>query len=573
MSTADDLGKISLYSDITTFLSEKTVLDSNIVSIGIYIDQNNTIGTGNAFGADEASKAILKTITAADGKNVLLHSGSNIVMGSTIRSISTGNTLGVFYLVVKDSALSDIFKDVDLGTNSDVFVLDAKGTIISNKLNKDTGTIIKEKNLSAAVGKIDSTDPVIKTMTLNGSSSLVAISKLQEDYDWCVVATIPFSYLNKETNGIFVSIIFVGFLFLILALIASFMISKSISEPLKGLIKSMKEAKNGNLSIKIRDKSTDEIGEVLGNFSDMLSNIRALVSKVNESAHNVLENSNKISTSSEQSYISSEQISLTIQEIAKGSSDQANDIALGMQYMGNLSDGISVVGSDMGKVLDFVENTKQLSENALVAVKSLNDKAIQTNSVSEKIITDINVLNNDTKEIKKIVKVIVGIAEQTNLLSLNAAIEAARAGEAGRGFAVVADEVKKLADQSKEASILINNIIGNIQQKTELTVNAANSASLIIKQQMDAVTETDNAFKTILNAMSSISGGIERMGSSVNGMVSLKDKTMGVIENVSAIAEESAATSEEVSASTEEQMAGAEDLSNLAKELTLWQKN
>jgi methyl-accepting chemotaxis protein len=222
----------------------------------------------------------------------------------------------------------------------------------------------------------------------------------------------------------------------------------------------------------------------------------------------------------------------------------------------------------MSKVLDSVENTKQLSETALIAVKSLNDKAIHTNSVSEKIVTDINILNNDTKEIKKIVKVIVGIAEQTNLLSLNAAIEAARAGEAGRGFAVVADEVKKLADQSKEASILINNIIGNIQQKTEVTVDAANNASVIIKQQMDSVIETDNAFKTILTAMSSISGGIESMSNSVNGMISLKDKTMGVIENISAIAEESAATSQEVSASTEEQMAGAEVLSNLGKELT-----
>ncbi len=34
-------------------------------------------------------------------------------------------------------------------------------------------------------------------------------------------------------------------------------------------------------------------------------------------------------------------------------------------------------------------------------------------------------MNNDTKEIRKIVRVIVGIADQTNLLSLNAAIEAA----------------------------------------------------------------------------------------------------------------------------------------------------
>ena len=109
------------------------------------------------------------------------------------------------------------------------------------------------------------------------------------------------------------------------------------------------------------------------------------------------------------------------------------------------------------------------------------------------------------KEIQNITKVIVGISEQTNLLALNAAIEAARAGAAGKGFAVVADEVKKLAHQSKSASITIDEIINKVKKKTELTVNDANNASTIIAKQMDAVKETDNSFKTIFNSMAGIS--------------------------------------------------------------------
>ena len=210
-----------------------------------------------------------------------------------------------------------------------------------------------------------------------------------------------------------------------------------------------------------------------------------------------------------------------------------------------------------------------MKQEAIISVKTLNNKAEETNKASTKIAEDVNILNSNIKDIKGIVELIVDIAEQTNLLALNAAIEAARAGESGRGFAVVADEVRKLADKSKESSVQINKIINDIQHKTEVVVKEATSSSIIIKQQMDAVEKTDTAFKTIFEGMDQIDNQLEEMVVSINEIVNSKDKTKIAMESISSVSEETAATTEQVSAGAQEQIEGIQKVSQFAEELNI----
>ena len=81
-------------------------------------------------------------------------------------------------------------------------------------------------------------------------------------------------------------------------------------------------------------------------------------------------------------------------------------------------------------------------------------------------------LSSAAQKVGDVVSLISRIAAQTNLLALNATIEAARAGEAGRGFAVVAQEVKTLATQTAKATQDISGQIAEMQEATDLSVDA-----------------------------------------------------------------------------------------------------
>ncbi len=488
---------------------------------------------------------------------------SYIILCRKINKLNTTKDIGYIFIVLNEATISGILKDIDLGKDSQLFIADSDGMIISS------GTAALEH------GKAYGDMKLIGTIAGRGADTKKSLSFNQKllcyypvsGTNWFIISTVPYKHLNQAGRELGVSIAGIGVVCLILAILLSFQISRGISAPLKKLVEMMNEAQKGNLTIAKRDDHRDEIARVINSFHDMIENISHLILKVRQSTQNVLSTAQKISYSAEQSHVSSEQIATTMEQIAAGATDQAMNSTESVGLMDKLAEDIGTVSSDMSDAGKVVADTMELSERTLLSVRLLDDAASETSRVSEDIVKDINQLNASMKEIRKIVNVIVNIADQTNLLSLNAAIEAARAGESGRGFAVVADEVKKLAEQSKEASVMISNIINHVQKETEVTAISAGKAKTIVRQQTDVVFETGEAFRTILGAMEGLSGQMKKVDASTTDMLTSMGKAMGSIQAISAVSEETAATVEEISASTQQQMAGSEELTAHAKTL------
>lgn len=220
-----------------------------------------------------------------------------------------------------------------------------------------------------------------------------------------------------------------------------------------------------------------------------------------------------------------EQLAYAAEDLAKGCTDQAMQVADLMNVIGSMTES-------MEQNVKAAEESAEISADASVTLEKGNKKMQELKDAIEEI-------SVCSEQIGTIIGTIEDIASQTNLLSLNAAIEAARAGEAGKGFAVVAEQVKNLANESAKAA-------GRTTELIETTVTAMNKGIAIADETSENMKEVMASTTVAAEKISQIVKMLER---DVEKMHNINDS----IEQVSSVVDNNSATSEETAAVSESQ--------------------
>ena len=492
-----------------------------------------------------------------------------------VKSVNSFNESGIVIIDLKETKIMNSLEKINLGDGSEIHLISPDyekdlSIVRAKEGDEDQNSIMPNASRITDTDffeKIISSSSAVDSFTVNYNDEQYLLSYKKLDTGFIMAGLIPISVLVETTDSIKTTTLILVVFAALLAIVWGYMISSSMSRTINRIIKAAEKAASGDLTVAISSRRKDELGLLTKSISSMINNMRSLIQQSIEIAHKVTDSAKVVSATSQQVSTVSHEISRAIQEIANGASSQARDSEEGVNRMSILASKINQTSDNVKDIEKISQDTMALTQNGLISIEQLNDKAQETTATIKYILSDIERFSENSKSIDKIIRVISGIADQTNLLALNAAIEAARAGEMGRGFAVVADEVRKLAEQTMSASREVAAIIKEIQTHTAQTVERAEATDEIIQSQNHAVSNTIEVFKNIARSMELLVEKVSEINASVEEMVENKDLTITAIQSISAVSEQTAASSEEVSASTEEQASSIEELSVYAVEL------
>lgn len=556
----DDYDKIQIKSDIESTLLTNSLM-TNFGDFCIIYDNNKSVGklassTSGLFGSDtiyeKASGYISREethdgwVTGIDG---------NYTRMFYVKKVNDHAVLLASIYVADLEALMEISDEMQ---GMEINIVSNDNKIIFSTAGTERGTLLDEKLISRLDGKVHSTfilgDYLYTTNTLND--------------EWRIVSNIKTDTVLEEVYEIRNFTFIIAAVCVIISIILGILFAQIITEPIQKLVKVIKKAETGDLTVKADFKAIGDIRVLNASFNGMLSQIKGLVSDAENVSKQVAAEVEKINEIAKNSHNISENISIAIEDIAKGSTIQYDRSQESFESLEKLADNISYTISSVDEVSTTTEKTRIIGNESISQIEQLKEKTNASGETLENMRETFEVLVSEVKNIEDVLSFILGISDETGMLAMNASIEAARAGEAGKGFSVVAGQVSKLAKQTEDSTKNISDVITKIKTDVDSTMNILKTSTAVFKEQSIMVDEMIKSFEKIILSTNDINEKIDEVRNTTDKMNLLKEDSLEATRSILEVAENSSANTEEVASVTIEELEVSRELADKATVLS-----
>lgn len=315
-------------------------------------------------------------------------------------------------------------------------------------------------------------------------------------------------------------------------------LSRAIASPLRQATAFAKQIATGDLRVNVpAARGRDEVGQLLGALGGMVESWRTLAAETNRGIATLSAAAGEILASTAQGAASSAETAAAVSETTATVEEVKQT---------------SMLSSEKSRAVS--DSAQQAARTAAEGRRALDESMQGMQTIQEKmaeIAGTVVRLSERSHAIGEITATVAGLAEQSNLLAVNAAIEAAKAGEHGKGFAVVAQEVKSLAEQSRQATRQVREILGEIQKSVGAAVMITEQGARTVAQGVEQTTHAGQAIRDLADNMAEAAQAAMQIAVSSQQQLAGMDQVALAMENIQQASTESAAGSRQAEVSAQ----------------------
>ncbi|MCL2831062.1 MAG: methyl-accepting chemotaxis protein [Betaproteobacteria bacterium] len=498
--------------------------------------ENGDRAIGTKLDRDHPARAALLTNKAFTGKATLFkHDYMTYYL--PVRDAS-GTVVGALFVGLdftsELAALRQKIREIKFGNSGYMYVLDAgktPGTMVVHPTlegknlydeKDDNGfayihAIVEQKS---GVLSYRSTDPGEAA-----ANEKIAVFDTIPKWNWIIVSCLHYQDIAGESARVRNPLIVGAIVLCALLFFVVFFTSRHwVARPLTEAVLAVEQIAEGQLTIAIPERGSDEVGRLLAATNLMAGKMRSALADIQNAAQQLAGNAERLVS--------------TANEVAGQSSRQSDSASTMASSIEEMNANLVHVSENAQQANRISLDSDRISSEGAVVVQHATDSMERIADTVRAASGVVSTLGQESQAISTIVNVIREIAEQTNLLALNAAIEAARAGEQGRGFAVVADEVRKLAERTSNSTQEISALIRRILDGTANAVASMEAGVSQVDEGVSYAGQAGGSIAGIRQSASQVTAAIAQISQSLAEQSSAISSISGNVEQIATMADQ-----------------------------------
>ncbi|RRJ64174.1 sensor histidine kinase [Paenibacillus oralis] len=199
-----------------------------------------------------------------------------VTAGSSVYDMDNLKKSGYFVLHLREKALYSIYGSIQLGKQGELYIINQDGVIVSHG-DKE---LINTRPAAAYIDQVLHGEKQGSFKTVLNNQNAVVNYRMIGQTGWRIVSVIPATQYENLSLLLKNWMLVLFAIFITVAVILSYLVSNSISKPIRQLSAVMKNVEGDNLDARFVYNSRNEIGLLSRNFNRMVDQINHLVNKV-----------------------------------------------------------------------------------------------------------------------------------------------------------------------------------------------------------------------------------------------------------------------------------------------------